>query len=111
MQKRTPLLFSLLSAAVLMGAAGCGGSAGGVTQTGRSINASTDGIWGLAVAYESGNDTVKVGGKKIVIAARNIQVDGKPAANIPVATKRVDVQHAKGMITILADGQKVYVTR
>ncbi|QDT40911.1 hypothetical protein Pan241w_09700 [Gimesia alba] len=91
---------------ILIQGATSGGSASGRLANGRSVQARSD-AWSLETRFSGDTAMIDTAGYKIVVAPRELKVDGKPVAKIDVAVKAVDVNVQGGTVTFMANGKSV----
>jgi hypothetical protein len=76
-------------------------------QSGRTVTVQTDG-WGAVDSQDSRDTaTLNMAGYKIVVAPKELIVDGQRLAAIDSSIKTVAINNQKGEITFMADGELV----
>jgi len=100
---------TLALAASLLLICGCGGSAGGMLSTGRTVFTHSDSV-SLESTFSQDTATIKTAGKTIVVAPQSLIVDGVTVADIAEKVSKVDVSVKRGVVTFVADGRPVETT-
>jgi hypothetical protein len=102
-------LFLLLLAAVAVvltfGTVSC--SSTSTLQSGRTVTVQTDGLGGFDCEDSRDTATLNMSGYKIVVAPKELIVDGQRLAAIDAGIKTVAINNQKGEITFTADGELV----
>jgi hypothetical protein len=93
----------LIGAALLFGGSA---STNCTLQSGRTISTSSD-SWYLSCEFQSDTATIRTAGHEIVVAPRQLRVDGTTLANIDPAAKSVSVTVEDGAIEFVADQRSV----
>jgi len=101
--KRTAFLVVTVAFIALLTA---GGSTGGTLANGRSVTANSY-SWSLQSRFSPDSATIDTAGHTIVVAPKQLSVDGKIVARINESVKTVAVNVQRGAITFVADGKTV----
>jgi hypothetical protein len=83
-----------------------GGSSAGTLATGRSVQVKSDSIW-LSCQYAGDAATIRTAGKTLVVAPRELLVDGRHVARLKPDAKSIVITAERGDITLVADGTEV----
>lgn len=76
---------------------------------GREIRVKS--VSGVSINVNGGNAEVKLGAQMLVIEKAKVVLDGKALANLPPASKKVEVDIKEGMLSVKADGKEVTHTK
>lgn len=108
--KRVGFILSLMVLVVVIGvfvvAATVGGSTSCTLNSGRSVTTNSD-SWYLETQSSADTATIKTSGFQIVVAPRELRVDGKAILTIENGVKKVTVNVQDRRIIFLADGKSV----
>jgi hypothetical protein len=86
-------------------------STSSTTVGGRQINTRIDGQTTMSTARRAeggGASEISFAGGKLVIEKDKVMLNGAEIAKLPAATTKIDIEYLADVLTISADGNKVY---
>ncbi|QDV25667.1 hypothetical protein Q31a_39940 [Aureliella helgolandensis] len=117
MRLRTRPLFIALAAIPIFAVTACfamlllaGSSAGGTLASGRSVITYSDAIT-LKSAFSADTATIETAGKQIIVSPTALVVDGISVAEIDGKVTDVEVHINSGIVSFIADGRPVAISR
>ena len=76
-------------------------------KSGRTVTVQSDGLGGISSQDSVDSTTIDIAGHKIVVAPKQLIVDGQSLAAIDPNVKSVAINYKKGELTFSADGETV----